>query len=330
MCIRDSCNTCKRASIFDCFHLSCGYRIPNHALHSSPDTINSPFPVWCGRLVPLDVKTLTWSKWRKWAMYLFLNCELGPSQNIQTQVMFGCLPFKRSLTTLHMNTATDVLSRFKSSETMTSDSQQRFLSPDFVQITTVNRVTWSWLQCADWTSPWYLQLKFSAKSTCTTASSSVRCSIFSLKILACCHFTKTCSKNDGSWTSRSSSKSSTVPSFRTFWIFFTLFMLFPFFACTICSTCSHWYHVACSSRFPALDLIFCNKLGHFAHFLHLPSMQSSDYYARKQTTGGAVHAKEHSLSWDAIIWCNNDVCINTNSALLAYHNSSVDGCKCGH
>ena len=23
--------------------------------------------------------------------------------------------------------------------------------------------------------------------------------------------------------------------------------------------------------------------------------------ARKQTTGGAVHAKEHSLSWDAVI-----------------------------
>ena len=154
-------------------------------------------------------------------MYLFLNCKLGPSKNIQTQVMFGCLPFARSLTTLHMNTATDVLSCFKSSETMTWDSQQLFLSPDFVQITTVNRVTWSWLQCADWTSPRYLQLKFSAKSTCTTASSSVRCSIFSLKILACCRFTNTCSKNDGSGTSRSSSKSSTVPSFRTFWIFFT-------------------------------------------------------------------------------------------------------------
>ena len=36
-------------------------------------------------------------------MYLFLNCELGPSENIQTHVTFGCLPFTRSLTTLHMN-----------------------------------------------------------------------------------------------------------------------------------------------------------------------------------------------------------------------------------
>ena len=128
---------------------------------------------------------------------------------------------------------------------MTWDSQQLFLSPDFVQIATVNRVTWSWLQCADWTSPWYLQLKFSAKSTCTTASSSVRCSIFSLKILACCHFTKTCSKNDGSWTSRSSSKSSTVPSFRTFWIFFT-FHAFSF----LCL--HHLFHM--------LPLIPCCKL----------------------------------------------------------------------
>ena len=41
-----------------------------------------------------------------------------------------------------------------------------------------------------------------------------------------------------------------------------------------------------------------------------------DYYARTQTTGCAVHAKEHSLSWDAVIWCNNDVPLIHNGHCL--------------